>query len=205
MIGILNYGMGNLRSVRNALDYFGCEAKIVSTPNELADCSRLIIPGVGSYQKAVANIVEFGLWNPLRDFRDSGKPMLGICLGMQLLSTIGNEPVRCEGLGFIGGEVKLLEPAGDLPLPHVGWNHLTIVNDHPLFAGIKCNVDFYFVHSYHFVPEANEAILTTTDYAGSFVSSVALANIVGVQFHPEKSQENGLRLLENFSTWEGVC
>lgn len=205
MIGILNYGMGNLRSVHNALDYLGCESKIINTPDELSGCERLIIPGVGAYQKAVDNIKELKLWKPLNDFKDSGKPILGICLGMQLLSTIGNEPVRCEGLGFILGEVQMLTPAESLPLPHVGWNNLTLVNSHPIFEGIKRTVDFYFVHSYHFVPEREDAVITTTDYTGVFVSSIAHENIVGVQFHPEKSQENGLRLLENFSTWEGVC
>lgn len=204
-IGVVDYGMGNLKSLANALAYLGLAHRICSTPAALADCSHLIIPGVGAYARAMDNLTAGGFVPCLREHATSGRPMLGICLGMQLLSTTGAEPTSSPGLNFIEGDVIHLPSLPRQPTPHVGWNGVSYDREHPVFQNLKRTVDFYFVHSYHFQPRHAADALARTDYAGGFCSIVARANVLGVQFHPEKSQEQGLRLLENFATWDGRC
>jgi len=146
-----------------------------------------------------------GLVDPIRKHAAQGRPMMGICLGMQLLATNGVEGGGAEGLGLIRGEVVPLEVDSKLRLPHVGWNVLHPQRQHPLMKGIRTDVDFYFVHSYFFNAECDTDIVGTTEYGISYPSFVANKSVVGVQFHPEKSQRNGLRLLDNFCLWDGAC
>ena len=198
MIGVLDYGMGNIASVINTLEYIGKEVSIVSSPNDFDGISHLIIPGVGAYKTAMINIQERGFVEPIKNFAASKKPILGICLGMQLLSSTGSEPTMCDGLNLIPGHVEKISET-DIRVPHVGWNNLKISDeDHPLFDFCKKNIDYYFVHSYRFVPESKQSILGTSNYGKEFASIIGKGNVIGIQFHPEKSQKNGLQLLKNF-------
>lgn len=203
MIGIIDYGMGNLRSVQNALQSLGFPTSVITDPAAAADCGHLILPGVGAFANAADNLRRLGFDTALRNHVAEGKPLLGICLGMQLFASRGQEPYPSEGLGLIPGEVIPLELPAPFKIPHVGWNNLQHRRSHPVFEGIKKTIDFYFVHSYHFVTENPEDQLTLSNCAAEFVSTVAKGSIVGVQFHPEKSQDNGLKLLENFCVWDG--
>jgi len=205
MIGIVDYGMGNLRSVFNALTFLDCQASFVTTPAQIKSCDHLILPGVGAYAKAMSNLTAAGLIPVIQEYAKAKKPLLGICLGMQLLSSRGTEPYPCNGLDLISGDVNILCPPSGFELPHVGWNTIELARPHPVFNGVKHLSDFYFVHSYHFIPSQPNDGLTMTDYGQRFVSTVARNNILGVQFHPEKSQDNGLKILENFSRWDGTC
>lgn len=200
MIGILDYGMGNLKSVANSLTYLGLESFILEKTEDFEDISHLIIPGVGAFPKAMSRINEKGFVEPIRSFADSGKPVLGICLGMQLLADMGTEVEETEGLGLVDGTIKIMKPEG-LRIPHIGWNGFQIKNDLGLFEGVKKTADVYFVHSYHFVPGNEENIVATTEYGQDFVSIVSndRGNVIGTQFHPEKSQKQGLKMLDNFS------
>lgn len=204
-IGIVDYGMGNLKSLANALEHLGLNWKICAQAESFASCSHLIIPGVGAYQRAIENLTQRQLIPALRAHVANARPLLGICLGMQLLSSTGSEPETCEGLNLIPGQVVPLPKLDAYPTPHVGWNSVEYQYAHPVFANLKPSVDFYFVHSFQFVPDAPKDVLARTGYGAAFCSIVARANIVGVQFHPEKSQEQGLRLLENFHAWDGQC
>jgi len=196
MIGILDYGLGNLHSVKNALNFLGAESKIISDSSEIEQSQSIIIPGVGSFQKAMKKLNQKNMIKPIIKFAKTEKPILGICLGMQLLATTGYEPEQTEGLGLIPGEVKLMNPS--LRLPHVGWNGIDLKKSSKLFVGVKKKSDFYFVHSYHFLPFDNNVIITSTDYGFEFVSCVNINNIYGIQFHPEKSQKQGLKILKNY-------
>jgi glutamine amidotransferase len=204
-IGLVDYGMGNLKSLGNALGYLGVPYRICSEPDALAECSHVIIPGVGAFEQAMKNLTARGFVPALQAHLEAARPLLGICLGMQLLASRGTEPLTCAGLGIIPGAVAPLSPAPAFPTPHVGWNSAEYTRSHPVIDSLKRNVDFYFVHSYHFQAAQPEDILATTDYGPRFCSVVARGNVIGVQFHPEKSQEQGLRLLENFSAWNGQC
>jgi glutamine amidotransferase len=205
MIGIVDYGVGNLASVRNAFDQLGYDAKVCSAPAKLSDFERVILPGVGSFRMAMEVLNSTGWSSALRLFAFSGKPMLGICLGMQLLFDIGDEHGPAAGLGLIPGRVVRLSPTPPNRVPHVGWNNLVKIKPHPLFRGVKPQVDFYFVHSYHCVLEDSEAATATCDFGGEFVAAVAKHNVAGMQFHPEKSQPSGMRILENFAEWQVEC
>ena len=196
MIGILDYGLGNLYSVYNALIYLGADVMIVNDNKNISNLTSLIIPGVGSFKKAMENLSDKKMIKPIKDFAISGKPLLGICLGMQLLATSGYEPSKTSGLGLISGQVKLLNT--NMRLPHVGWNNIELIKKNKLFDGVKTNADFYFVHSYHFSPNNSNTIITKTDYNSQFVSGINKENIYGLQFHPEKSQKQGLNILRNF-------
>lgn len=203
MIGVLDYGMGNLSSVTNALDYLGIDNQIVNSEEGFSTISHLIIPGVGSYAKAMENIHAKHYFNLIQEFGNSGKPILGICLGMQLLSTFGTEPFRTDGLGLIQGEVVQLPKELGIRIPHVGWNGIKMSNSHPILEDVKLKADFYFVHSYYFSQVSEENIVTFTDYGFAFPSIVcnSAQNVIGIQFHPEKSQKQGLQILENFSQY----
>jgi len=200
MIGIIDYGMGNLHSVRNALEFLGIENQIIANPSEIESMDKIIIPGVGSFKRAMDNLHEKNFIEPLVKFGNSGKYLLGICLGMQLLAETGTEPTISSGLGLIPGNIELLK-SDTLRIPHMGWNGLTIKNDHPILEGVKLGADFYFVHSYAFHVESDEYIVAVTPYGYDVPAIVKnkIGNIIGIQFHPEKSQKQGLKLIENFS------
>lgn len=203
MIGILDLEIGNLRSVTNAVYRLGFDPKLVSKPEELTDLTHLIIPGVGQFATAMRHAGERALVQPVKEFASAGRPTLGICLGMQLLATYGIEGGEVDGFDLIPGKVRRLSVEGGLRLPHVGWNRVILRHAHPVLEGLKPDRDFYFVHSYSFDCRDPEDALAETDYGARFVSVVARENVVGFQFHPEKSQANGLRLLERFCQWNG--
>ena len=205
MICVVDYGAGNLASVRNVFDQLGQSIDVVTRPEDLGRYSRLILPGVGSFRRAMETLESRGWTAPIRAFADEGKPVLGICLGMQLLFDAGEEHGETPGLGLIPGRVTLMEPAPPHRVPHVGWNNLIPARDHALLRGVKQHVDYYFVHSYHCVPRDESAVIARCDYGGEFVAVAGRDNVVGTQFHPEKSQPSGLRLLENFLEWDGTC
>ena len=205
MIGIVDYGMGNLRSVWNALDSQAIPARIVATPADIREAERLIIPGVGAFAHAMRELNDRGLVAPIRERAAEGVPLLGICLGMQLLASLGTETGTTEGLDLIPGRADLLPVETPQRLPHVGWNAISLARQHPLFEGVRGSADFYFVHSFAVAPTDPAAVLATTEYGRLFASVIGRDNIVGVQFHPEKSQANGLRILENFASWDGQC
>jgi len=205
MIAILDIDMGNLRSVFNAVDVMGYDAEIVAY-DELSDkYTHLIIPGVGSFQYAVRDNDINAIKREVYDFYSSGRPILGICLGMQLLADWGEEGGGACGLSLIPGQVRKLPEGKDILLPHIGWNTVNIVKDHPVLRGIKKGIDCYFVHSYHFVCDNDKNIYGNSSYCIDFTSIIGYNNIIGVQFHPEKSQGNGLKLIENFCNWNGKC
>lgn len=204
MIGVLNIGMGNLRSVGNAVHQLGFDPVVVEHQDSFDDLTHMILPGVGNFSAAMPEIVARQLTQPIMDFVASGRPLLGTCLGMQLLMELGDEGGIHAGLGLIPGKVGRLQGEG-LRVPHVGWNILNMTRPHPIFLGIKKGRDFYFVHSYAAVCEQEEDVLASTEYGGPVTAVVGRANVVGVQFHPEKSQVNGLRLIENFCNWDGKC
>lgn len=203
MIGIVDYGMGNISSVYNSLEYLGYEATIINSPEEIEDLTHLIIPGVGSFRQAMQNLEDKKFITPILNHVKSEKPLLGICLGMQLLATKGYEHGETNGLGLIEGKIIPFEIK--LHVPHVGWNNINTLKKHPVVGNNLNQVDFYFVHSYYFNVKNKEDILTITEYEISFPSIVAKDNIIGIQFHPEKSQEPGLNLLEAFCEWDGKC
>lgn len=202
MIGIVNYGMGNIRSVQSALSFLGVEHRVASTPQEILDSDRLILPGVGSFHQAMVNISERGLLVPMnRCVSELGMPILGICLGMQLLAESGDEDGPTAGLGWIPGATKRFEFAdSSLKVPHVGFNEVHSRSEsNPLFARLESGADFYFVHSYRLVTDEPRWITGWTEYGDRFPSAVQKDNVFGTQFHPEKSQSNGLKLLRNFA------
>ena len=204
-IGIIDIGIGNIGSLKGALFSQGWNTSLVTQASELDGFSHLIIPGVGSFSEGMRRLHNAGLVEAICNHASCGKPLLGICLGMQLLASIGNEGGTTEGLGLISGDVRFLEVGAGYRLPHVGWNTLHATQKHPLLKGIRADVDFYFVHSYSFHEEDNDDVAGTTKHGVKFASFIASKNIAGVQFHPEKSQRNGLRLLDNFCLWDGVC
>lgn len=204
MIAIIDYGMGNVRSVYNALDYIGAEALITSEHEEILAAERLILPGVGAFADAMEQLRERNLLAVLdQAVLSQGKPVLGICLGMQLLAEWGNEYGRHQGLGWIPGEVVKLDVEDlGLKVPHVGWNDIRPQGQVPMLEGLsKQHSAFYFVHSYHFVTRSAEDVAALCEYGRPFTAAVWRKNIWGTQFHPEKSQDNGIQLLENFVNW----
>ncbi len=198
MLSIIDYGMGNLRSVINALEYLGVENKLVQTAEEILDSDKLILPGVGSFREAMENLIRLNIVDSIQKASRNGKPILGICLGMQLLAEYGEEGGLCNGLGLISGRVKFLNTKrSDIKVPHMGFNQVEIIKNDSLFSGIKDRSYFYFVHSYHF-NGISEDVAGVTDHGIKFTSVLIRGNVIGTQFHPEKSQSNGLRLLKNF-------
>jgi len=193
---ILDYGSGNVRSVYNAFSQFS-ETTISNLEKDLFQATHIVLPGVGSYVAAVKNIREQFPLESLQNELEKGKPFLGICVGMQVLSTVGYEFGECFGLDLIPGKVAQMETMNE-PVPHVGWNSLQDIADTPLLQNITSDDDFYFVHSYSFYPANPTSILARTDYGASFVSVVGQENILGVQFHPEKSQSSGKKVIRNF-------
>ena len=197
-VAIIDYGLCNLDSIQRAVEVCGGETVLAQTPDDLAACDRMILPGVGSFARAMENLRATGFADALADLVETdGIPLLGICLGMQLLAQTGSEGGESEGLGLLQGSVKRLSPARGERVPHMGWNDVTPPAPSPLFDGIEPETDFYFVHSYHLESPADE-ILATVDYCGTIVAAAGRDNVMAVQFHPEKSQEDGFHLLRNF-------
>ena len=195
MIAIVDYGMGNLRSVQKAFEYLGYDAAITDQSKALENASHIVLPGVGAFRDAIAALKAKDLDGMIKKEVAEGKSFLGICLGMQMLFDRSLEDGEYEGLGLIGGEVVRFDT--DLKIPHIGWNTLYYNKRTALFDGIDDNY-FYFVHSYHAAKVANEDVETTCVYGYEFVASVNRDNIWGVQFHPEKSGDTGLKVLKNF-------
>ena len=206
MIGILDFEICNLTSVSSAVYNLGFEIKIIKIDqkDQLKEISHLIIPGVGSF----SNISQEYFRNKnfvseLNDYKKKGKPILGICLGMQFLITEGFENNKSKGLNFIDGSVNLMKTdrSKEFNLPHVGWNEINILKNHEIFEGIRNNSNFYFVHSYQVMLENNDFLFAETKYLKKFPSIIIKDNVIGFQFHPEKSSKNGLKILENFCRW----
>lgn len=205
MITIIDYGMGNLRSVYNALDLLGAEVQISGEPSAIAEAERLILPGVGAFGLAMQNLRERGLIEVLNEKVITQKtPLLAICLGMQLLAESSNEHGQHQGLGWLPAQVRLFDDVGDLRVPHVGWNDVQLAGEATLFKGLRPQPEFYFVHSYYFQTAEPSIIAATSHYGHEFVSAVGHENIFGTQFHPEKSQKEGLQLLRNFMQWVAI-
>lgn len=198
MIAIVDYGMGNLRSVQKAFERVGAEARVIPSPRELAEARGIVLPGVGAFGQAMDNLRVAGWIEPLRDACARGVPFIGICLGMQLLFDTSEEMGQHTGLGILPGEVKRFN--GDLKVPQMGWNRIRIRQDHTLLSDVPDGSYAFFVHSYYCAPLDASVILATTDYGIEFASMVARGNVLGAQFHPEKSQTVGLRMLANFAS-----
>jgi glutamine amidotransferase len=204
MIAIVDYDMGNLRSVQKAFEAVGYRAEVTRDPKAIADASHVVLPGVGAFGDCMRNLEAYGLVAPVTRAIVSGKPFLGICLGLQLLFSESEEFGTHRGLGVIPGKVvRFPSPSSSgssqpLKVPHMGWNSIAVRKQSPALDGVPNGAYMYFVHSYYVVPDDPAVICTTTDYGGPFVSSVARGNIFACQFHPEKSQAGGLRLIQNF-------
>jgi glutamine amidotransferase len=198
MIGIVDYGMGNLRSVAKAFELIGAEVIVSGIPDELLAADRLVLPGVGAFGDGMANLKRLGLDSFLNsEVIEKKKPILGICLGMQLMAREGFERGHHTGLGWIDAKVSKFQ-LGSLKVPHVGWNEVSFKQDIHLFRGMRNNSCFYFVHSYHVICDNPEDVSAVCEYGYEFTASVRKGNIFGTQFHPEKSQEAGLKVLENY-------
>lgn len=200
MIGIVDYNMGNLASVQNAFATLGAQTVIESDPQKFGMYDKLLLPGVGTFGDAMEHLRARNMVEPLRAYAASGKPMLGICLGMQLLFESSEEFGSNEGLGLIKGKVIAFDTtrmSRELKVPHMGWNRMFTKN-HPLFEGLDEEHYLYFVHSFHAVCEDEADVIGTSVYGYEFASAVAHANVMGIQPHPEKSHKNGLKILENF-------
>jgi glutamine amidotransferase len=200
LVTIINYGVGNLDSIRRAIEECGGNALVTSDKKDLEDATHLILPGVGAFTRAMENIRKYGFDGVLQELViDDGKPLLGICLGMQLLASRGWEGGETNGLDFIKGDVIRLVPTNSTErIPHIGWNNVDITHPSDLLMDIQSGKDFYFVHSYHFRCNNPKNQIALTPYCGQFTSIIGHKNIFGVQFHPEKSQKAGLKLLKNF-------
>jgi glutamine amidotransferase len=199
MLAIIDYQMGNLRSVQKGFEKVGHQATITSDPAVLAKAEKVVLPGVGAFGDAMAELQRRSLVEPIRAAIESGKPFLGICLGLQLLFDVGYENGRYEGLGIFPGECVRFELPHDYKVPHMGWNQLAIRRPAPLLKGLADGTHCYFVHSYYVVPKDRGIIATETDYGGPFCSMIWRDNVSATQFHPEKSQAEGLKMLKNFA------
>ncbi|MCK4846945.1 MAG: imidazole glycerol phosphate synthase subunit HisH [Deltaproteobacteria bacterium] len=203
MIAIIDYDMGNLRSVQKAFEHIGAEATVTREAKVIANASHIVLPGVGAFKECMKNLEAYDLIDPILKATASGKPFLGICLGLQLLFEESEEHgfgETLKGLGIIKGRVKGFTPTPGkgLKVPHMGWNSIKKKKDSQLLKDIDDDSFFYFVHSYYALPTDEAVTLTTTDYGIDFTSSIESDNIMACQFHPEKSQDVGLKLLKNF-------
>jgi glutamine amidotransferase len=198
-VSVINYGLGNLGSVVNMFKRIGTEVRTISTPEEVMRSERVLLPGVGAFDHGMARLAETGLGTALRDFAGTGKPFMGICLGMQLLLD-SSEEGELPGLGLIAGESKRFKNSPGLRIPHMGWNPVIAKREDSLIAGLDTDNRFYFVHSYHVVPVHEEHTLGVTDYGVDFASMIRADNVMGAQFHPEKSHFFGMTVLRNFAT-----
>lgn len=196
-VSLIDYGVGNLGSVKNMFKRLGIETETVSAPEALLGANRALLPGVGAFDHGMALLDGGGWTSAIRDFVATGRPFLGICLGMQLLLEASQEGER-PGLGIIPGKALKFDTATGIRVPHMGWNHATAPAPHALFENQPSDSRFYFVHSYFAKPVHDESILALTDYGQSFASAIHRGNVMGTQFHPEKSHKFGMQLLNNF-------
>lgn len=199
MIAVIDYGMGNLRSVQKGLERVGCKAQVTRDPWQIVSAQGIVLPGVGAFNACMENLKRFGLVEPIRQVVRQKKPFLGICLGFQLLFTESEEFGPQKGLDLFPGRVVGFRPENGLKVPHMGWNRLSKKKELPFLEGISDGDFVYFVHSYYVEPEDESIVATITDYGASFVSSIATDHLFACQFHPEKSQGIGLRILANFA------
>ncbi|HET9963274.1 MAG TPA: imidazole glycerol phosphate synthase subunit HisH [Nitrospiraceae bacterium] len=211
MIAIIDYGMGNLRSVHNAFKSIGHEALVTRDPKLIAQADHVVLPGVGAFGDCMANLTGYDLIDPICRAIAAGKPFLGICLGLQVLFTESEEFGIHKGLDIVPGRVRrfpidrdsagMAASSGMLKIPHMGWNSIDIVRSAPLFNGVASGSHCYFVHSYFVEPKDPGVVASVTDYGGQFVSAIWRDNVVACQFHPEKSQTIGLQVIKNFAAW----
>jgi imidazole glycerol-phosphate synthase subunit HisH len=199
MLAIIDYQMGNLRSVQKGFERVGAAATIINEPDQVRAASKLVLPGVGAFGDAIGELRRRHLVEPIREVIQAGKPFLGICLGLQLLFDVSYEGGEFEGLGIIPGEVRRFELPPEYKIPHMGWNRAAQRRRSPLFKDVPDDEYFYFVHSYYVMPRDERVVGSVTDYGGKFCSSVWRDNLYATQFHPEKSQTRGLELLRNFA------
>ena len=196
MIAIVNYGMGNLRSVQKAFETVGYEAIVTYEKEQIKSANAIVIPGVGAFYDAMNNLKNLGLDDVIAEEIKTGKPFLGICLGMQVLFSYGYEVEKSEGLNIISGDIVKI-PEGN-KIPHMGWNSLDIKRESSILKGVESGDYFYFVHSYYARPQRPEVVVATTEYGIEVPAVVQKDNIIGIQFHPEKSSNTGLKILKNF-------
>ncbi|HIA18433.1 MAG TPA: imidazole glycerol phosphate synthase subunit HisH [Planctomycetes bacterium] len=199
MIAIIDYQMGNLRSVQKGFEKIGQEAQIVSDPQQLKAATKVVLPGVGAFGDAMQELTQRGFVDPLREWLEQDRPFLGICLGLQLLFDRSFEGGEHRGLGVLAGEVLRFDVPAPLKVPHMGWNELQLRKPAPILEGINSGDHLYFVHSYYVAPEDREVVAVEADYGGPFCAMVWRGQLFATQFHPEKSQQVGLQILENFS------
>ena len=208
MIAIIDYRAGNLKSVERALKELGFPCRVTQRTDEISDCERIVFPGVGAAGKAMADLRQLGLDKALKEAFAVNKPILGICLGAQVILERSEENTA-QCLGIIRGEVKLFpqpllsEKKGHLKIPHMGWNGVQLEKQHPVMNGITPCDEFYFVHAYYPQPTSDKYVIGTTDYGIVFPSVIGHKNLIAMQFHPEKSGAAGLKILRNFCTWDG--
>ncbi len=197
-IVIIDYGMGNLRNVQKGFEKVGLKAQLTRSKKEIERASAIVLPGVGAFKDCMENLERYGLVDPLLRSIEKGKPYLGICLGLQILFSESEEFGSHKGLDLIRGRVVKFKPGPEHKVPHMGWNTIEKEKEVPILQGLESGDFFYFVHSYYVIPEKPQWISTFTTYGKAFVSSIWKENLFATQFHPEKSQQKGLRILENF-------
>lgn len=202
-IAIIDYGIGNLRSAEKAFQHLGFDASLVNDPKELVSAQKVVLPGVGAFGECMGNLKAHGFVEPLREAVSSGKPLLGICVGLQMLFEGSEESPGVSGLGLLKGTVKRFSGAAfegqdGLKVPQIGWNALSFPREHALFKGIVAGSYVYFVHSFYAQPDDSANVLALAEYGMNFCAAAGKENVAGVQFHPEKSQAVGLNILENF-------
>ncbi len=202
-IAIVDYGMGNLRSVQNAIEHLGFQAAVVNNPTELSAYSKIILPGVGAFAQAISCLKQTGMADALNERKSAGAQILGICLGMQLMCDFSEEDGEHRGLSWFSAKVTKFELEKCLTIPHMGWNGVDFKRDDILFKNLVSGSDAYFIHSYHVVCDNADDVLATTDYGVEFTSIIQRDNVRGIQFHPEKSQEFGLSIIRNYL--EAAC
>lgn len=208
MIAIIDYGMGNLRSVQKAFEKVGFEATVTADPAQVLEAEKIVLPGVGAFPDCMRNLEQGGFVDPLLKVIRDGRPFLGICLGLQLLFTESEEFGTHQGLNVIPGRVMrfpegLAAGGEQLKVPHMGWNQITVRTKSPVFDGIDNGTNVYFVHSYYVKPDDDQVVAATTGYGIEFCAAIWKDNIVATQFHPEKSQDKGLHILKNFGQLKG--
>jgi glutamine amidotransferase len=199
MLAIIDYQMGNLRSVQKGFERMGHAAAITSDPRVLGQADKLVLPGVGAFADAISELRRRELVEPIRDAIAEGKPFLGICLGLQLLFDVSYEDGEHEGLGVLAGEVRRFETPPELKVPHMGWNQVQLRRRPPIFDGVADNSHFYFVHSYYVAPKDERVVAGAASYPTPFCAVAWRDNLLATQFHPEKSQAAGLHVLKNFA------
>ncbi len=199
MIAIIDYQMGNLRSVQKAFEKVGHEARITNDPRDLSRAAKIVLPGVGAFEDAIAELKRRDFVKPIRESIAQGTPFLGICLGLQLLFDVSYEGGEHEGLGIVPGKVLRFDVPPEFKVPHMGWNQARFTRPAPIFAGIDEGTHFYFVHSYYVCPDDPGVVAVATEYHRPFCAAIWQDNLFATQFHPEKSQAHGLQVLKNFA------